>query len=183
MLFTKRHDLSTDVWRAVEQMEGQIFDVVRGGLALGRDAKDIGKDLETFVKYKDGGARVLGRWRAMFPNTEKGRRAAWEREYLQSHGGLQPRSEGAQALLRTPEAKRWLEDQLLLKTKRGTPKLPAAVKVYAGRLGKAGLDYRVIRIMRTETAALVTDEQARIARDSNVSSGEVRWVLHKGRER
>lgn len=182
MLFQKRADLSTQVWRALEEMEARIFDVIRGGRALGRDARAIGQDLEVFIRYRDGGERVLGRWGAMFPNTAAGRRAAWEREYLAAHGQVQVGSADARALLQTEDAWNWLEYKRLTQTRRKTPALPAAVKDYAARLGKAGLDYRVIRVMRTESAALLTDEQTRIARESPVMSGRVRWVLSAGRE-
>ena len=60
--FAKRAGLSTLVWKVVEEQEQMVFDVIRGGTALGRNVKDIGKDLETFINYQNGGARVVGRW-------------------------------------------------------------------------------------------------------------------------
>jgi hypothetical protein len=53
---------------------------------------------------------------------------------------------------------------------------------YRKRLGKGGIDYRTLRIMRTETAAQLGDRQAEIARDTDISTGEVDWILHKGRD-
>jgi hypothetical protein len=180
--FRKRADLSSQVWKAAEEQEQKIFDVIRGGRALGRDVKDIGKDLETFINYPNGGERVVGRWKSMFPNTEQGRREAWKREYLAAHGGLQPGSQAARALLREPDARSWVKQKMAETTQRGTPRLPDAVKQYASRLGKAGLDYRAIRISRTETAAMLADEQTDIARNSAISTGEMDFVMERGRD-
>jgi len=180
--FAKRADLSTLVWKSVEEQEQMVFDVIQGGRALGRNVKDIAKDMETFINYPNGGEKVVGRWMGMFPNTEAGRREAWQREYLASHGGLQPGSDAAKALLKQQDAKDWVQQQMDLKTKRGTPKLPAAVKQYATRLGKAGLDYRTIRIARTETTAMLADEQTAIAENSDISSGLMDFVMDRGRD-
>lgn len=180
-LFTKRYDLSTLVWADVEDVEKAIFDVINGGIALARDPVDIAKDLETYIKYDDGGKRVLGRWGAMFPKTEKGIRAAWEREYLAFHD-LQPGTEEANKMLSTPEAKNWLAGMMAEKTQRGTPRLPDAVKQYSRRIGGAGLDYRSIRIVRTETAAMLADEETDFAKNSYAATGKVDWILKSGRE-
>jgi rubrerythrin len=67
-------------------------------------------------------------------------------------------------------------------TKRGTLRLPDAVRQYAARLGKAGLDYRQIRIARTETTAMLADEQTEIAENSDICSGEMDFVLDRGRD-
>jgi uncharacterized Zn finger protein (UPF0148 family) len=118
----------------------------------------------------------------MFPNTEAGRKEAWQREYLTAHGGLQPGSEAAKVILRQADAQAWVKQKMKETTKRGTPKLPDAVKQYAERLGKAGLDYRAISIARTETAAMLADEQKDIARNSNISDGKMDWVMDRGRD-
>lgn len=180
-IFTKRYDLSKLVWASVEEIEEEIFNVINGGLALARDPVDIAKDLETYIKYEDGGKRVLGRWGAMFPNTEKGRREAWQREYLAFHD-LQPGTEDADKLLATPEAENWLKGMMAEKTQRGTPRLPDAVKQYSRRIGAAGLDYRAIRIVRTETAAMLADEETDFAKNSYAATGKVEWVLKSKRE-
>ena len=180
--FAKRADLSTLVWEAVEEQEQMVFDVVQGGRALGRNVKDISGDLETFIKYHDGGERVVGRWMGMFPNTEAGRKEAWQREYLAAHGGLQPGSDAAKVMLKQPDAQAWVKQKMEETTKRGTPRLPAAVKQYAVRLGKAGLDYRAIRIARTETTAMLADEQVEIAENSAISTGEMDFVMERGRD-
>jgi len=180
--FAKRADLSTLVWKSVVEQEQMVLDVIQGGRTLGRNVKDIAKDMETFINYPNGGEKVVGRWMGMFPNTEAGRREAWQREYLAAHGGLQPGSEAAKALLKQQDAKDWVQQQMDLKTKRGTPKLPAAVKQYATRLGKAGLDYRTIRIARTETTAMLADEQTAIAENSDISSGLMDFVMDRGRD-
>jgi hypothetical protein len=186
-LFSKRYDLSSAVWTAVEEEEQSIFTVIRTGRALGRDVKDIADDLETYINYADGGKRVMGRWNHMFPNTEKGRREAWKRQYLADHPGpnnepYQMFTEEAREALRTPEASAWIQQQMAAKTQRGTPLRPPTVREYHGRLGAAGLDYRAIRIARTETAVALNERQQRIARDSLISTGKVDWVLHKGRD-
>jgi hypothetical protein len=186
-MFTKRYDLSSAVWKAVEEEEQNIFDIIRTGRAMGRDVKDIAGDLETFINYEDGGKRVMGRWGHMFPNTEKGRREAWKRQWLKEHPGPDGEPypmftrEAAEAL-RTPEARGWIEQQMATKTRIGTPLRPDVVKEYHGRLGAAGMDYRTMRIMRTETAVALNERQAEIARDSNICTGQVDWVLQKGRD-
>jgi len=179
--FRKRHDLSTLIWKAVEEQEDRVLGVIHGGRALGRDGRNIGKDLEYLINYKDGGERVVGRWRGMFPNTEAGRRAGWERDYLKEHG-IQPGTEAAKALLRQPDAKAWVDGKMQDMTKRGTPRLPDAVRQYATRVGRAGLDHRAIRIARTETAQMVADEQTKIAENSDICTGEMDWVMDRGRD-
>ncbi|MDR1588209.1 MAG: hypothetical protein LBS57_12200, partial [Treponema sp.] len=186
-LFTKRYDLSAAVWKAVEEEERNIFDIVRTGHALGRDVKDIAGDLETFINYGDGGKRVMGRWGRMFPNTEEGRREAWKRQYLTDHPGpdgepYQMYTGEARAVLHTPEARAYLREQMAAKTRRGTPLRPDAVKEYHGRLGAAGIDYRTMRIMRTETAVALNERQEAIARNSDICTGQVDWILQKGRD-
>jgi hypothetical protein len=180
--FSKRADLSTQVWNAVEEQEQMVLDVIQGGRALGRNVKTVCGDLEAFINYPDGGAKVVGRWMGMFPNTEAGRKEAWQREYLAAHGGLQPGSDEAKALLRQPDARDWIEQKMAETTKRGTPRLPSAVKGYAVRLGKAGLDHRAIRIARTETTAMLADEQTAIAENSDIASGEMDFVMDRGRD-
>jgi len=118
----------------------------------------------------------------MFPNTEEGRREAWKREYLSAHGGLQPGSDAAKALLRQSDAQAWVKQKMSETTKRGTPRLPDAVRQYATRLGKAGLDYRAIRIARSETTAMVADEQLAIAENSDICTGEMDFVMERGRD-
>jgi hypothetical protein len=180
--FRKRSDLSTQVWKAVEEQEQMVFDVIQGGRALGRNVKDICGDLEQFINKPNGGEIVVGRWMGMFPNTEAGRMEAWKREYLAAHGGLQPGSEAAKALLRQTDAQAWVKQKMEETTKRGTPRLPSAVKQYATRLGKAGLDYRQIRIARTEMTSFLSDEQKDIAENSLISTGEMDFVMDRGRD-
>lgn len=160
--FRKRSDLSSQVWKAVEEQEQMVLDVIQGGRALRRNVKDIAGDIEQFINYPNGGEKVVGRWMGMFPNTEEGRRKTWKREYLAEHGGLQPGSDDTKVLLKQPDAQEWISQKMTETTKRGTPRLPAAVKQYASWLGKAGLDYRTIRIARIETAAMLADEQTAI---------------------
>jgi len=188
--FQKRHDLSTLVWQAVEDQEQKIFDVIRGGRAAGRDAKDIGRDLEEFINHRDGGKRVVGRWMGMFPSTEKGIRDAFKRDYLKEHGGLQYGTDTANKLLKQDDAKAWLDQKMegfkfdpkTGLSLRGSPKLPDAVRQYSARLGKAGLDYRTIAVMRTKTAEMISSEQKKIAMNSDISSGLVDWILERGRD-
>jgi hypothetical protein len=171
----------------VEEEEQSIFSIVRTGRAMGRDVKDIAKDLEAYVNYEDGGKRVMARWNRMFPNTEEGRREAWKRQYLADHPGpdgqpYQMFTDEARAALRAPEAKEYIKEQMAAKTRLGTPLRPDAVKAYHGRLGSAGVDYRTMRIMRTETAAALAGRQEAIARNSDICTGKVDWVLEKGRD-
>jgi len=180
--FRKRADLSEQVWKAVEEQEQMVFDVIRGGRAAGRNVKEVCGDLEQYINKPNGGEIVVGRWGKMFPNTEEGRREAWRREYLTAHGGLQPGSDAAKALLRQPDAQEWVKQKMGETTKRGTPRLPSAVRSYATRLGKAGLDHRAIRIARTETTAMVADEQLAIAENSDICTGEMDFVMERGRD-
>jgi hypothetical protein len=130
----------------------------------------------------------------MFPNTPKGRREAWKRQYLEFHE-IQPGSEEARKLFpasyeglteeeiaRARGARDWITGMMAEKTQRGTPLLPDAVKQYARRLGSAGLDYRVIRKHRTDLAKQVSDEKKETARNSFISSGKMEWVLERGRD-
>jgi hypothetical protein len=186
-IFSKRYDLSASVWAAVGEEEQGIFTIVRTGRALGRDVKDIAKDLEAYINFGDGGKRVMARWNHMFPNTEKGRREAWKRQYLADHPGpngepYQMFTEEARETLRTPEAKAYLKEKTAAKTKIGTPLRPDVVKEYHGRLGAAGIDYRTMRIMRTETAVALAERQETIARNSDICTGMVDWILQKGRD-
>jgi len=180
--FRKRADLSEQVWEAVEDQEKAVFDVIRGGRVAGRNVKQVCGDLEQYINKPNGGEIVVGRWGKMFPNTEEGRREAWRREYLTAHGGLQPGSDAAKALLRQPDAQAWVKQKMDETTKRGTPRLPSAVRSYATRLGKAGLDHRAIRIARTETTAMVADEQLAIAENSDICTGEMDFVMERGRD-
>jgi hypothetical protein len=163
-IFTKRYDLSTSIWLDAEQGEQAVFDIIRGGRTLGRDVKDIAKDLEIFVDHgKDGGARVMGRWMQMKP-------AAYR---AGPRGGL--RRIPPDADLRT---KPWSD----LRREGKLDKLDPAAKAYRARFGKAGIDYRTMRVMRTETAQMLAARQEDIARNSAISSGKVDWVLDKNRD-
>jgi hypothetical protein len=163
-IFTKRRDLSTSVWLDVEQGEQAVFDIIRGGRTLGRDVKDIAKDLEIFVDHsKDGGARVMGRWMRMKPATYR----------AGPQGGL--RRIPPDADLRT---RPWSD----LRREGKLDKLTPAAKAYRARFGKAGIDYRTMRVMRTETAQMLAARQEGIARDSAISTGEVDWILDKSRD-
>jgi hypothetical protein len=150
--------------------------------------KDIGKDLEIFIKYPDGGARVQGRWGALSPNTREGRREGWKRQYLTEHPDpltQEPYQYGtpeARETLARPEARAWLDERMEAKTRLGTPLRPEGVSRYTARLGKSGLDYRVIRIARTETAEALASRQMDLARNSLICDGMVDWVLKKGRD-
>ena len=116
--FRKRNDLSGLVWKAVEDQEEKVMDVILGGRAAGRDVKRIAKDLEVFIKKSNGGEIVQGRWMGMFPNTEAGRRAGWERDYLKEHGGLQYGTDAAKNLLKQDDAKLWIDQKMKETTKR-----------------------------------------------------------------
>jgi hypothetical protein len=129
----------------------------------------------------------------MFPNTEKGRREAWKRQWLADHAPIDPATgkpgepylmftEEAREALRDPEAKAWIKRQMAAKTRLGTPLRPDVVKEYHRRFGAAGIDYRTMRIMRTETAVALAERQESIARNSDICTGMVDWVLQKGRD-
>ena len=196
--FRKRADLSEQVWKAVEEQEQMVFDVIRGGRAAGRNVKDICSDLEQYINKPNGGEIVVGRWMGMFPATKEGIRDAYMHQYVEGLG-MQWGSPGAHNILyeKTPGGatrlregfRQYLDERMSgikydEKTglaKRGS-RLPDAVKQYAKRLGKAGLDYRAIRIARDDINTMVSDEQKEIARNSDISSGLVDWVMERGRD-
>jgi hypothetical protein len=83
--YVHRYNLSSRVWNAVEKAQEDIWTVIRGGEALGRDKKDIAADLEQFLK-KDGGARVKGRWGKLAPD----RKLEDRTEKIMADKGLNP---------------------------------------------------------------------------------------------
>jgi hypothetical protein len=178
--------------------EKAVFDVIRGGRAAGRNVRDICRDLEEYINKPNGGEIVAGRWGNMFPATKEGIRDAYMHQYVEGLG-LQWGSTGAHNILyeKTPggatrlrEGFRQYLDERMSGIKydektglalRGS-KLPDAVKQYAARLGKAGLDYQTIRIARTETTAMLADEQLAIAGNSDICTGEMDFVMERGRD-
>jgi hypothetical protein len=102
-----------------------------------------------------------------------------KREYVKEHG-LQFGTDAAKGMLKQADAKLWIA--MKSTTAGGKPKMPEAVKQYARRLGDGGLDYRAIRVMRTEQAGMLADEQTDIARNSAVCSGDMEFVLARGRD-
>ena len=118
-VFRKKFNLSERVWAAVNENEQAIFKMVREGRARGRDIKDIAKDLEIYITDSNRGGERV-----------MGR---W--------GKLKPAGLPADADLRT-KYYRDLKQQGLLT-------LTPAQKAYRARFGKAGIDYRTLRIMRT----------------------------------
>jgi hypothetical protein len=199
LIFSKRHDLSASVWAAVEEEEQKIFTVLRTGRAMGRDVRDIAGDLEAFINYPDGGKRVMGRWGHMFPDTAKGREEGWKRQWLRDHPDpehgpyqvlhrpLEPDEiDMAKRELEKPEAQEWVRQQMA-RTYRGKPVRPDVVREYHGRLdnpdiGRVGLDYRAVRYARTETAVALSERQKSIARNSNICTGKVDWILLPNRD-
>jgi hypothetical protein len=196
--FLRKYHLSGEtrpmqVWdiagECAAEAEERIFTVLEGGRALGRDAKDIGKDLEIFIKHKNGGERVIGRWGGMISpyvmkngnlvRDEKKILEGWERAYLASvNEGLDPLGEDyivyssreARDILESPQAQAWLKTKIGAK---GKMLLPPSAKRYVARLGKAGLDYRAIRVLRTESAAAFNDRQDRLAETNPAATGRI----------
>ena len=183
--FRKRSDLSSQVWKAVEDQEQMIFDVIRGGIAAGRDVKHIAGDLEQFINYPNGGERVVGRWKGMFPDTEAGRKEALKRQFFEErYPGIQYGSDDMKKILDQEGVKEQWKSYVQHRSSSAFGKhyLPPSVKQYASRLGKAGLDYRAIRITRTELTAMLADEQLAIAEDSGICTGEMDFVMERGRD-
>jgi hypothetical protein len=60
-------------------------------------------------------------------------------------------------------------------------KLEPNVKEYAKRLGKAGVDYRALRIARTETSRAMNDAIKEANKNNPVTTGEFNWVLTPSR--
>jgi hypothetical protein len=200
MAFFKRFDLSTAVWNNVEEQEARVLDIINGGLALARDPVDIAKDLEVFVNYENGGARVIGRWGKLISpynadgtRDEKKIREGWQREYLKTRGltywRYEPnaRTEPAEYAewletknaLESPLAEQWIAEHSIGKS--GRVLLPPAGRGYVSRIGKTGLDYRVIRVVRTQTQFTLQEEEKEWAR-SAIGKGAVKWVLEPERD-
>lgn len=177
--------LSSDIWGDASE---RVLSVIGRGRAMGRNAAEIAGDLETLIKYKDGGKRVIGRWRQMIPvMTADGTvspskaREVWAREYLEFFGPDDANDPGyiaygspeAKEILKTPEAQFYLDAQM--------GALPPAHEEYARRLGDAGLDYRAMRVIRTESAKIFNErlnEQA----EGIAGTGKVKRVLSQHRD-
>jgi hypothetical protein len=205
MEFLRRYHLSestrpSQVWdilsESAAKTEEDIFTVIEGGRAMGRDAKDIGKDLETFIRYEDGGERVKGRWMSMVSpykadgtRDEKKIREGWERAYIEklnegkdvlgddwvAYGSYE-----AKRILQEPRAAAWIQQESIGKS--GKTLLPPGARAYSSRLGKAGLDYRAIRVLRTESAVSFNERQDRLAETSPASTGKVMRKLDEHRD-
>lgn len=206
--FLRRYHLSDSerpmhVWdicgENASEAEERIFTVIEAGVMLGRDVKDVGRDLETLIKYKDGGSRVIGRWGAMVSpynadgsRNEKAVKEGWEREYIKSvntNNGQTPGDEGyiaygsgeARELLREPKAQTWITERSISQ-KTGKTLLPPGARAYVDRLGKTGLDYRAVRVIRTESAVRFNEQQRDIARNSPAATGLVTRRLSAQRD-
>jgi hypothetical protein len=200
MAFFKRFDLSTSVWDNVEEQEERVLDIINGGLAMARDPVDIARDLEVFVNYENGGARVIGRWGKLISpynadgtRDEKRMREGWQREYLKTKGLAywqyepNPQTEPAEHAewletknaLASPLAEQWMQEHSA--GKRGRELLPPSARGYSSRIGKAGLDYRALRVVRTQTQFTLQEEEKEWAR-SVIGKGAVKWVLEPERD-
>jgi hypothetical protein len=178
------------------EMEERIFAVLEGGRAMGRDAKDIGKDLEAFINYKDGGERVVGRWMSMVSpykadgtRDEKKIQQGWERAYIEKLNEgkdvldgdwIQYPSPEAKRILGEPQAKTWIQQKSI--GSHGRTLLPPGARAYTNRFGKAGLDYRAIRIIRTESAVNFNERQDRLAETNPASTGKIMRKLDEHRD-
>ena len=154
--FRQRYDLSSSVWASVNNIERRVFSLIQQGLAEGRDVRDLAADLEIYARFSDGGQRVMGRWRAMTPvRMPDGSQIPADADlrahpyYDMWHGGVLDR------------------------------KLTPEEAAYRQRFGRAGLDYRISRIIRTETTNFLCDEQVAIAQDASFSTGKVKWILDR----
>jgi hypothetical protein len=177
-------------------MEDSIFAVLEGGRAMGRDVKDIGKDLETFINYKDGGERVVGRWMSMVSpykadgtRDEKKIKQGWERAYIEKlnegkdvlgKDWIEYPSPEARRILDEPQAQAWIQQESTGKS--GRTLLPPGARAYSSRLGKAGLDYRAIRVLRTESAVNFNERQDRLAETNPASTGKIMRKLDEHRD-
>jgi hypothetical protein len=200
MAFFKRFDLSTSVWNNVEEQEERILEVINGGRAMARDPVAIAKDLEVFVNYENGGARVIGRWGKLISaynadgtRNEERIHEGWQREYLRTKGLTywqyepNPQTEPVEYAewlktkntLESPLAEQWIKEHS--KGKRGRELLPPAARNYSNRIGKAGLDYRAIRVVRTQMQFTLQEEEKEWAR-SVIGKGTVKWVLEPERD-
>jgi len=131
-----RYDLSSRVWAAVTETQEQILDIVNGGNAMGRDKKTIAKDLEEFCK-PNGGARVKGRWGRLAPDKKLEKEtnkiaAAQGIDTWNVEGMKRARAEAMKKL----KAEGW--------------QMAPEAREYYSRLGSAGVDYRTLRVARTE---------------------------------
>jgi hypothetical protein len=191
------------------EAEERVFAVIEGGAVLGRDRVDIARDLEALIRYKDGGSRVIGRWGAMVSPyktvTVDGKETiirdvkavaqGWEREYinhLNESKGISPGDEGwigygskeERELFRDPkelaDKQAWIDQHST--GKRGRTLLPPGAREYVNRIGKSGLDYRAIRVTRTESSVRFNERQRDIARNSPAATGLVERKLAPQRD-
>lgn len=197
--FSHNYELSPDVWQT-DAIEARVNAVIDGGRALGRDIVEIGKDLQTLIKYKDGGERVIGRWGAQMGSAykvdgtrdDKKIQESWEREYIQKWNedmGFAPEHEGyigygskdAQYLLGKGEAQAWIKTNSI-SDKTGRVLLPPGARAYSSRIGKAGLDYRAVRKLRSDSHQSFCDRMYEQTQTSPASTGKVRRVLAQHRD-
>jgi hypothetical protein len=162
---------------------------------MGRNAKDIALDLEQYIKHNNGGQRVIGRWMSMVSpynadgsRNEKKIREGWRRAYIDEINAGLPADEQiyfgsgeARKLLSEPQARAWIQTRSISQ-KTGKELLPPTARRYVARLGKAGLDYRAVRVLRTETAVSLNERQKLIAQNSPAATGKVMWVLEQRRD-
>jgi SPP1 gp7 family putative phage head morphogenesis protein len=176
-------DLSDKVWLNVELTRDAILAVVEHGGAVGTDSVEVARQLETFIKYKDGGRRVVGRWgrlesgykevNGVWVKDEEKIRKAWEKEYVKSGGEPRDKASFEKYLDENARDRRYLPGE-------GGLKLTKNMRDYEKRIGKAGLDYRAIRLERTEASARVAETQKEWARQWGTK--KVYWKLEPERE-
>jgi hypothetical protein len=181
-LFTRKYNLSSDVWKTVSGMENKVYALLEFNTANGIDAVETVSQLETFIKYKNGGERVAGRWRNMLTKTDANIAEGWQREYIiENFPNVQWGTPEAKRIISTPQAQAWIDANSI--GKNGRKLLPPQVKAYSARIGSSGLDYRAIRITRTETARALGNRQKEIVKSSPIYTGRVMWVLDQHRDR
>ncbi len=164
--FYRRFDLSERIWEAAKEQQEKVFSVIEGGRALGRDVKDIANDLDILLKYRDGGKRVKGRWLDMIPDKdiEIETNKIIEQNGWSSFNDQELREARKQAIKNLHKNGWKLKDH------------PDAVRYYK-RLGTSGLDYRTMRVARTQTQFMLEQEAVKTASNTTISTGRVEWIL------
>jgi hypothetical protein len=153
------YSLSKSVWGAVGDTEDKIMDVVFGGLSQGRDVRGVSADLMAYLK---GGPEIVkGRWGKLRPDSQRrvmGIEAA-------KAAGLNPRTKAGQQFITE-----------FIKTR------PPAEIAYVKRLGSKGVDYRAMRLYRSEIHRNQQEAAVEEGEDNPACTGEYDWILMPGRE-
>jgi len=156
--FRQSFSLGKSVWDTVNHTEDTILDVVLDSISKGRDVRTVAADL---MEYVHGGPQaLLGRWGKYEPA-----------KYVADIG---PR--GGKKWDRVPKGA-----DLRTKEWRGKVTLTPDQRAYRARFGKVGVDYRAMRLYRSEKYRNLQEAAVEDGESNPGCTGEYDWVLMPGR--